>query len=40
MKDCLLSKYDIMIVGEVNGVSFDDVDDWVGEENGKFNMIF
>ncbi len=35
-----LSKYDIMTVGEANGVSPDDADDWVGEENGKFNMIF
>lgn len=40
MKDRSLSKYDIMTVGEANGVSPDDADDWVGEENGKFNMIF
>ncbi|KMS30346.1 hypothetical protein FE79_14900, partial [Staphylococcus aureus] len=39
MKDRSLSKYDIMTVGEANGVSPDDADDWVGEENGKFNMI-
>ncbi|CDR21752.1 glycoside hydrolase family 13 protein [Staphylococcus argenteus] len=40
MKDRSLSQYDIMTVGEANGVSPDDADDWVGEENGKFNMIF
>lgn len=32
--------YDIMTVGEANGVSVEQADDWVGEENGKFNMIF
>lgn len=32
MKDRSLSKYDIMTVGEANGVSPDDADDWVGEE--------
>ncbi len=40
MKDRSLSTYNIMTVGEANGVSPDDADDWVGEENGKFNMIF
>src|SRR5690606_38109417 len=34
------SKYDIMTVGEANGVSTADADEWVGEKNGKFNMIF
>src|SRR5690625_632982 len=29
-----------MTVGEANGVSVEDADEWVGEENGKFNMIF
>ncbi|UOR13754.1 glycoside hydrolase family 13 protein [Halobacillus amylolyticus] len=33
-------KYDIMTVGEANGVSVDEADNWVGEANGKFNMIF
>ncbi|RBW68814.1 glycoside hydrolase family 13 protein [Bacillus taeanensis] len=32
--------YDIMTVGEANGVSIEQADEWVGEENGKFNMIF
>jgi alpha-glucosidase len=38
-----LAKYDVMTVGEANGVRIEDQEDadlWVGEENGKFNMIF
>lgn len=34
------AKYDIMTVGEANGVKADQADSWVGEENGVFNMIF
>lgn len=34
------AKYDIMTVGEANGVTTADADEWVSEENGKFNMIF
>ncbi|MCM3635571.1 glycoside hydrolase family 13 protein [Paenibacillus camelliae] len=34
------AKYDIMTVGEANGVTTADADEWVGEKNGKFNMIF
>lgn len=34
------SKYDIMTVGEANGVSIEEADLWVGEEQGKFNMVF
>lgn len=33
-------KYDIMTVGEANGVKVEQADAWVGEENGFFNMIF
>ncbi|MFC0475783.1 alpha-glucosidase [Robertmurraya beringensis] len=33
-------KYDVMTVGEANGVRIADADRWVGEENGYFNMIF
>ena len=40
MKDKSLSRYDIMTVGEDNGVTPNDAEEWVGEENGKFNMIF
>lgn len=32
--------YDIVTVGEANGVSVEEADLWVGEENGKFNMVF
>lgn len=32
--------YDVMTVGEANGVGIDDVDKWVNEENGYFDMIF
>jgi alpha-glucosidase len=35
-----LKKYDIMTVGEANGVTIEDADKWVGEDNGYFNMIF
>ncbi|MGX5790558.1 glycoside hydrolase family 13 protein [Staphylococcus equorum] len=40
MKDESLSHYDIMTVGEANGVNPDNADKWVGEDKGKFNMIF
>ncbi|GGH80101.1 glycosidase [Pullulanibacillus pueri] len=32
--------YDIMTVGEANGVSVEEADQWVGAAEGKFNMIF
>jgi alpha-glucosidase len=35
-----IKNYDVMTVGEANGVGLDDSDKWVGEENGYFNMIF
>ncbi|WP_026908829.1 glycoside hydrolase family 13 protein [Paucisalibacillus globulus] len=40
LKEKTFANYDIMTVGEANGVSTDQAEDWVGEENGKFNMIF
>lgn len=43
LKEATFDKYDIMTVGEANGVSVnhsDDLDNWVGEEHGKFNMVF
>lgn len=40
LKESTFDKYDIMTVGEANGVSIGQADDWVGDENGKFNMIF
>ncbi|MFA9560246.1 alpha-glucosidase [Evansella sp. AB-rgal1] len=33
-------KYDIMTVGEANGVKVEEADQWVGEDKGYFNMIF
>ncbi|WP_316570267.1 alpha-glucosidase [Neobacillus sp. YIM B06451] len=35
-----IKNYDVMTVGEANGVRVVDADKWVGEENGHFNMIF
>ncbi|OIK16289.1 glucohydrolase [Bacillus sp. MUM 116] len=40
LKDKTFAKYDIMTVGEANGVSVDDIELWVGEKQGKFNMVF
>lgn len=34
------SKYDVMTVAEANGVSAEEAEEWVGEEKGKFNMLF
>lgn len=33
-------KYDIMTVGEANGVEADEAEAWVGEKDGVFDMIF
>ncbi|MFN7250375.1 MAG: glycoside hydrolase family 13 protein [Anaerobacillus sp.] len=40
LKKETFDKYDVMTVGEASGVSIEQAEDWVGEENGKFNMIF
>lgn len=40
LKNETFSKYDIMTVGEANGVTVEDIEYWVGEEKGKFNMVF
>ncbi|WP_096153462.1 glycoside hydrolase family 13 protein [Bacillus sp. FJAT-45066] len=40
LKEQTFARYDIMTVGEANGVKIHQADEWVGEENGKFNMIF
>ncbi|MBM4762012.1 alpha-glucosidase [Bacillus sp. B15-48] len=34
------AKYDIMTVGEANGVAASEANKWVGEDEGIFNMIF
>ncbi|OMP68393.1 glycoside hydrolase family 13 protein [Domibacillus epiphyticus] len=40
LKEETFAKYDIMTVGEANGVTVRDIEDWVHEEGGKFNMVF
>lgn len=41
LKENTFAKYDIMTVGEANGVKADvDADLWVGEDKGSFNMVF
>ena len=40
LKENTFAKYDIMTVGEANGVKVEDANLWVGEEEGKFNMVF
>lgn len=40
LRDETFAKYDIMTVGEANGVSAEDIEEWISEENGKFNMVF
>ncbi|HLR91663.1 MAG TPA: alpha-glucosidase [Atopostipes sp.] len=40
LKEETFDKYDIMTIGEANGVNIEQADEWVGEEDGKFNMIF
>ncbi|ANC79099.1 glucohydrolase [Fictibacillus phosphorivorans] len=39
-KDRTYANYDVMTVGEANGVKIDEADLWVGKENGKMDMIF
>ncbi len=43
LKEETFAKYDIMTVGEANGVKVEnkeDLEEWIGEQNGKFNMVF
>jgi alpha-glucosidase len=40
MQEHTYGKYDVMTVGEANGVSVDEAHLWVGEEEGKMNMVF
>ncbi|MEN2768650.1 glycoside hydrolase family 13 protein [Ornithinibacillus xuwenensis] len=40
LKQETFAKYDIMTVGEANGVRIEQAEEWVGEKNGKFDMIF
>ena len=40
IKNNTYGKYDVMTVGEANGVTPEDAHLWVSEEKGKFNMVF
>ncbi|MGE7306469.1 glycoside hydrolase family 13 protein [Priestia megaterium] len=40
LKENTFAKYDIMTVGEANGVTSNSADEWVAEDGGNFNMIF
>ncbi|ASS68828.1 MULTISPECIES: alpha-glucosidase [unclassified Paenibacillus] len=40
LKQETFAKYDIVTVGEANGVKVQDAEVWVGEDKGAFNMIF
>lgn len=40
LADQTFNRYDIMTVGEANGVKIEDADQWVGERDGYFDMIF
>ncbi|VEI19536.1 Oligo-1,6-glucosidase [Serratia plymuthica] len=40
MCEQVFSRYDIMTVGEMNGASAEQGEDWVGEQHGRLNMIF
>jgi alpha-glucosidase len=40
LKEETFAKHNIVTVGEANGVGIHQADEWVGEQNGQFNMIF
>lgn len=40
LKKETFDQYDVMTVGETNGVNVEEAVEWAGEENGIFNMIF
>ncbi len=40
LKKETFARYDVMTVGEANGVKIEDAKKWVGEDEGYFNMIF
>lgn len=40
LKEKTFANYDIMTVGEANGVSSEQISEWVNETDGKFDMIF
>lgn len=40
LKEKTFANYDIMTVGEANGVSSEQILEWVNEQDGKFDMVF
>ncbi|WKA55472.1 glycoside hydrolase family 13 protein [Planococcus shixiaomingii] len=40
LRDATFANRDIMTVGEANGVFVEHIEDWVSEDDGKFNMVF
>lgn len=40
MSEQVFNRYDIMTVGEMNGASAEQAEEWVGERRGRLNMIF
>ncbi|KAA0956991.1 alpha-glucosidase [Planococcus sp. ANT_H30] len=40
LRDETFAKRDIMTVGEANGVQASDINEWISEDDGKFNMVF
>lgn len=40
LKEETFAQYDVMTVAEANGVKVNDIDEWVSEKQGKFNMVF
>ncbi|MDN7227572.1 alpha-glucosidase [Planococcus sp. N064] len=40
LRDKTFAKYDVMTVGEANGVTTDEIDEWIGEEHGVMDMLF
>lgn len=40
LADRTFNQYDVMTVGEANGVTIKEAEDWVGETSGYFDMIF
>ena len=40
LKENTFDKHDAFTIAEASGVSIDDLEEWAGDENGKFSMIF
>lgn len=40
LRDETFAKYDVVTVGEANSVKAHEIEEWISEDNGKFNMIF